>query len=101
MADAAVLFRESGDVWSTIAGRAAEMGDSLGELADVAARRMHVVITKGAAGREEIQALSADIEALAGQLPSVDERRAFLVGLGELVDAARTIEERAVAMLSP
>jgi hypothetical protein len=97
---AAALFGESAEVWSAIAGRAAEMGDSLGGLADLAARRMHIVMTQGAAARDEIRALSADIEASADDLHPEDARREFFLELGELAQTARSIEERAVALLS-
>ncbi len=99
LAEAAALFRESGEAWSHLAGRAAETGDSLGELSELAARRMHVVIEKGAAGRDEIRALSAEIDALGWQLPSEEERRALLAEWADLIDAARQAEERAVGLL--
>jgi hypothetical protein len=100
LGDAAALFRQAGQVWSRLAGQAAEIGDELGDLATLAAARMQVVITKGQAGRDEIRALSAEIAACGRALPAEPERRSLLAGWADLVDQARGIEERAVELLS-
>jgi Domain of unknown function (DUF4872)/Butirosin biosynthesis protein H, N-terminal len=97
---AAAAFRESGQIWSRLAGQAAEVGDDLGELAELATRRLHVVITQGQAGRDEIRALSAEIAASGQTLPSEDERRSLLHELADLVDQARETEEHAAEFLS-
>ncbi len=99
LSEAAELFRQSGEQWSALAGRAAEASDSLGELADLAQRQMSVIIGQGLAGREEIRALGAQITALGDLLPAERERRELFAELASHVEAARDLEERAVELL--
>jgi hypothetical protein len=89
--EAAAAFRESAAHWSELADRA--LASAQGDLADLAARRMSIVLTRGRAGADEIRALTREIAA--HPVPEVD-----LDGLADLVDAARGCEERAVAALS-
>jgi hypothetical protein len=95
-AAAAALFRESAGHWSALADRAAETSDAIGPLAELAERRMGVVMTRGRAGADEIRALSAEIAA--EPEPDLD-RPTLYAEFADLVDAARNAEERAVALL--
>jgi Domain of unknown function (DUF4872) len=99
IARAAAAFRESGQIWSRLAGQAAEVGDDLGDLAELAKRRLHVVITQGQAGRAEIQALTAEIAASGQTLPGEAERRSLLHAWAELVDTAHETEGHAIGTL--
>jgi hypothetical protein len=94
---AAVLLRESGGYWSRLATCAAEAVEALGPLADLAERRMAVVMTRGRAGADEIRALSQEIAAQ--PVPDID-RAGLFAELADLLDAARGVEERAVSLLS-
>jgi hypothetical protein len=94
---AAVLFRESAGYWSALAARAAEAHGSLGPLADLAERRMGVVMTRGRAGADEIRALSQEIAAQ--RVPEMD-RAGLFTELADLLDSARDAERRAVSLLT-
>jgi len=96
LAQAAQLFRESARHWSMLADRAAETADDMGEVAELADRRMAVVMTKGRAGADEIRALSAQIAASAPPPPDAG----LFVELADLVDRARSAEERAAALIA-
>jgi hypothetical protein len=100
--EAAGLFRLSADTWSQFSGRAAEAADSLGPIDELAERRMALIITRGAGARDEIAAVSDEIDRLAMALdvPPLAERRALFVELGDLVDQARAHEEEAVRLLT-
>jgi hypothetical protein len=93
--EAAGLFRESGAAWSALADLAAEHADDWPEVAELARRRMAVAMTRGPAGADEIRALTAQILAL--DAPGPDP--ALLERMADLVDAARSTEERAAAVL--
>jgi hypothetical protein len=95
-AEAAALFRESGRSWSRLADLAAETADAEPEVAELAHRRMTVAMTRGRAGADEIRELTGRIAAI--DAPGPDP--ALLVELADLVDAARSTEERALAALA-
>ena len=96
LTQAAALMRQSGQCWSELADLAAETADDMGEVSQLARRRMTVVMTLGRAGAEEIKSLSAAITAAGAPGPDP----ALLGKLAELVDTARTIEQRATALLA-
>jgi hypothetical protein len=94
-AEAAALFRESGRSWSRLADLAAETADSDPEVAALAHRRIAVAMSRGRAGADEIRALTAQIVAF--EAPGPDP--ALLAELADLVEAAMSTEEEAVAIL--
>jgi hypothetical protein len=94
--EAAAGFRESGRSWSRLADVAAETADAAPEVAELAHRRMAVAMTRGRAGADEIRELTARIAAIGAPGPDP----ALLAELADLVDAARSTEERALAALT-
>jgi hypothetical protein len=95
-AQAAALLRESGRSWSRLADLAAETADADPEVAELAHRRMAVAMSLGRAGADEIRDLTARIVAL--DAPGPDP--ALLAELADLVEAAMSTEEEAVAILA-
>jgi hypothetical protein len=95
-AEAAALFRESGRSWSRLADLAAETADADPEVAELAHRRIAVAMSRGRAGADEIRDLTARIVAL--DAPGPDP--ALLAELADLVEAAMSTEEEAVAILA-
>ncbi len=101
--EAAALFRESGAHWSRLAARALEVTAGLGEYAELAEQRLALMMREGRAAVDRIRELTARIDALgtgAGE-PAVDRRQELFAEFADLVDAARTAEERAVQLLRP
>jgi hypothetical protein len=95
-AEAAARCRESGRSWSRLADLAAETADSDPEVAALAHRRMAVAMRRGRDGTDEIRELTARIVAL--EAPGPDP--ALLAELADLVEAAMSTEEAAVAILA-
>jgi hypothetical protein len=90
------LFRQSASHWSRLADRAAEIADDFGPVTELAVRRIGVAMTHGREGAEQIRALSEQISALEPPPPDAD----LLAELADLVDAARSVEQQAVTLLS-
>jgi hypothetical protein len=104
-AEAAALFRRSGALWSRLASRAGEVSSGLGAYTGLAEERMDLILRLGRDAVDEIRALNARIDALVAEYASADPlgeagRLALFHELADLVDEARTAEERAVALLS-
>lgn len=105
LAEAAELFRDSGALWSQVAARAAEAVAGLGGYTELCEERMLLIMTRGRSAAEEIQALGERAGAFAAAYADSDPlgddgRRALFAELADLVDAARRVEERAVALMS-
>ena len=96
LADAAGEFRESGRAWSRLADLAAETADADPEVAELAHRRIAVAMSQGRAGADEIRELTARIAAIGAPGPDP----ALLAEMADLVEAAMSTEERAVATLA-
>jgi hypothetical protein len=104
-AEAAALFRHSGALWSRLATRAGSVSSGLGAYAELAEERMDLILRLGRNAVDDIRALNARIDALVLEYASADPlgeagRRTLFHELADLVDEARTTEERAVALLS-
>jgi hypothetical protein len=95
LAEAAALFRESSAQWSRLADRGAEIADDLGDVTELAERRIALVLTRGKDAATEIRALTDQLAAL--QPPALDP--GLLDELADLVDSARSTEESAVPLL--
>ncbi|HZM77623.1 MAG TPA: DUF4872 domain-containing protein [Candidatus Limnocylindrales bacterium] len=96
LGEAAAVLRESSRNWSRLADLAAETADGMGEVTSLAQRRMAIVMTEGAAGANEIAALSAEMAAQGSPGPDP----ALLDELADLVDNARALEQKAIALLT-
>jgi len=94
--EAAALLRESARSWSRIADLSAATADDMGAVTVLAQRRMAVVMSKGRAGAAEIAALTAEIAAQGAPGPDP----ALLDELAGLVDTARELEQKAIALLT-
>jgi hypothetical protein len=94
-AEASALFRQSAAVWSRLADRAAEIADELGEVTELAEQGIALVMARGRADAARIRDLTAQIAALQPPPPDPDVLSEF----ADLVQAARSIEEQAVARL--
>jgi hypothetical protein len=92
-AEAAVLFRESGALWSQIAARAGVAVDGLGGYAELAQQRAMVRLMRG--DESELTARMAALEPIEVPDPVV-----LFAELADLVDLARRTEEHAVALLA-
>lgn len=104
LAEAAELFRRSGAAWSRIAALALETTDSLGEYAEVAERRLEIMMSRGYAALDEIRELTRRMDTLATEYAATDPlgdsgRGALFSQLADLVDDCVTTERRAVALL--
>jgi uncharacterized protein DUF4872/butirosin biosynthesis protein H-like len=100
-AQAAALFRESGRLWSELAGRASEVSGSLGAYTEIAEERLALMFSRGAAAAGEIRALTARMDALieaAGDPPA--DRAGLFAGFAELVEECLALERRAVGLLA-
>jgi len=99
---AASRYRESGQHWSQLAGRAAEVADALGDLPELVWRRTVLAAAGPHAPQLEVAALTERIDTLVadGAVPSEVERRAVMLDLADLVRRARAIEVDAAALLS-
>jgi hypothetical protein len=102
LARAAVRFRESGQAFSAVAARAAEVLDRFGPYADLVEQRMFAQLT-GCGDDAQIEELSARIEAIGpGALDlGPAERAALFAGLADLFDTAQAAETAAVHLLQP
>ncbi|MFL6123136.1 BtrH N-terminal domain-containing protein [Actinophytocola sp.] len=101
---AAELFARSGDTWSRLAGLALETTGALGEYAEVAERRLAVMLSRGPEARAEIRELTVRMDELASEYrdPLGDAGRAELFArLADLVEECLETEREAVALLSP
>ena len=104
LGEAAELFARSGAGWSRLAGLALETTGALGEYAEVAERRLAVMLSRGPAAREEIRGLTVRMDELAAEYAAHDPlgdagRAALFAQLAELVEECLETERRAVALL--
>ena len=102
--EAAELFRTSGATWSRLAALALETTGALGEYAEVAERRLEIMISRGFAALEEIRELTRRMDALADDYAATDPlgepgRIALFNELADLVDDCLRTERRAVELL--
>jgi hypothetical protein len=98
---AAELFAHSGATWSELAGLALRTTDALGEYAEVAERRLALMMSQGT--REEIRELTVRMDSLATEYddPLGDTGRAELFDqLATLVEECLATEREAVALLT-
>jgi len=103
--EAAELFRASGATWSRLAALALETTGALGEYAEVAERRLEVMISRGFAATAEIRELTRRMDELAADYAAADPlgepgRIALFNELADLVDDCLRTERRAAELLS-
>lgn len=103
--EAAELFRRSGATWSRLASLALRTTDALGEYAEVAERRLEVIMSRGVEAREEIRELTVRMDSLAAEYAAADPlgdtgRIALFTELAGLVEECAALEREAVALLS-
>ncbi len=102
--EAAELFDAAGALWSGVAARAVSATPALAEYDDLVTERLRLLLHEGAAGAEQVGALNDRVDALEARMaadpPSPDAVRELFDRLADDVDAARDLEEQAVALLS-
>jgi hypothetical protein len=104
LAEAATLFRRSGETWSRLAGRAMETADSLRCYGELAEQRLELMCA-GTAPPEELRRIDERVEELANAYAAEDPlgdrgRLELFDELAGLVDQARAAERDAVALLA-
>jgi butirosin biosynthesis protein H-like/uncharacterized protein DUF4872 len=102
---AADLFARSGATWSELAGLALRTTGALGEYAEVAERRLAIMMSRGPAAREEIRELTVRMDSLAAEYAATDPlgetgRAELFDQLAGLVEECLATEREAVALLT-
>lgn len=101
--EAAELFDAAGVLWSEVAARAVAATPALAEYDDLVTERLRLLLHEGAAGADQVRALNDQVSALEAKMaadpPTTDDVRSLFDQLANDVDAARDLEEQAVAPL--
>ncbi|MEO6088424.1 MAG: BtrH N-terminal domain-containing protein [Umezawaea sp.] len=101
--EAAGLFDASGVLWSEVAARAVAATPALAQYDDLVTERLRLLLHEGAAGADQVRALSDQVTALEAKMaadpPAADDVRSLFDRLADDVDAARDLEQQAVALL--
>jgi hypothetical protein len=101
--DAAEPFDASGRLWSAVATKAVSATPALGEYDDLVTERLRLMLVEGVAGAPAIRALGDRVDDPEAKMiadpPAPEAVRALFDQLAGDVDAARELEERAVALL--
>lgn len=103
--EAAGLFDRSGVMWSQLAAHALRTTDALGEYAELAERRLQVMLSRGPSARAEIRELTVRLDELAAEHATHDPlgesgRAELFEQLAAFVDECLDLERRAVALLA-
>lgn len=104
-AEAAALFRRSGEQWSRLAALALETVRGLGAYTEVAEERMALVFSRGRDAEPEIRRLTRRLTELAQEYAAADPlgeagRRELFAAMADLVESCLELEREAVATLS-
>ncbi|MGN9776421.1 DUF4872 domain-containing protein [Micromonospora sp. H33] len=104
-AEAAALFRRSGERWSRLAALALETVQGLGAYTELAEERMRLVFTRGRDAEAEIRELTGRLAVLSAEYAADDElgdsgRADLFAALADLVDSCLDLERAAVGVLA-
>ncbi|GAA4574976.1 hypothetical protein GCM10023176_43280 [Micromonospora coerulea] len=103
-AEAAELFRRSGEQWSRLAALALDTVQGLGAYTEVAEERMALVFSRGRDAEPEIRRLTRRLNQLAEEHAAADPlgeagRRELLAAMAHLVESCLELERGAVTAL--